>query len=286
MKKILLTLMMVSLLALTACDMSKGTNEPDTYTEDTQVATTEQVTQATDITTEEQVTTETTTEVTTEVTTEQPDYSDRVVAYELKSTDNPYVNLLLDMSGEYTDSVDNTGTYHYQIPQFNADSDSANALNQRIEADLYKIVETEVTNMDGGFSLIAYTLTYEVIQYGDIVAIVATVPYPNDCSFYYAYTYDFGNDKELTNSDLIAMSNMTEDEFIEKACKMGEDYFLPIAANIGMSDDETESFLEEARSQTTVDAPMYLDENGVLNAYVPFPSVAGASTYDTLCQFN
>ncbi len=286
MKKILLTLMMVSLLALTACDISKGAKEPDTYTEDTQVATTEQVTQATDITTEEQVTTETTTEVTTEVTTEQPDYSDRVVAYELKSTDNPYVNLLLDMSGEYTDSVDNTGTYHYQIPQFNAASDSAKALNQRIESDLYKIVEYEVMNMDERFSLVAYTLTYEVIQYGDIVGIVATVPYPNDCSIYYAYTYDFGNDKELTNSDLIAMSNMTEDEFIEKACKMGEDYFLPIAANIGMSDDETESFLEEARSQTTVNAPMYLDENGVLNAYVPFPSVAGASTYDTLCQFN
>lgn len=293
MRKRLLIIMMISLLALSACGKSEeGKNRETSKEEVTEVnqTSTEVTTQATEATTEAiaEVTTEASTEstTTTEATTEAIDYSDRLVAYELKETDNPYINELLNMSGEYTDSVDNTCTYHYQIPQFNGDSDSAKALNQKIEADLYKIVETEVTNMDGGFSLIAYTLTYEVIQYGDIVAIVATVPYPNDCSFYYAYTYDFGNDKELTNSDLIAMSNMTEDEFIEKACKMGEDYFLPIAANIGMSDDETESFLEEARSQTTVNAPMYLDENGVLNAYVPFPSVAGASTYDTLCQFN
>ncbi len=279
MKKIILGFMMVSVLALCACGKSEESKESVATTSEATEATTEQTTEAT---------TEATTEVTTEATTEEQtvDYSDRVVAYELKETSNPYVNELLNMSGEYTDSVDNTGTYHYQIPQFNATSDSAKALNQRIEADLYKIVETEVSGMENGFSLVCYTITYDVIQYGEIVAIVATAPYPNDCKMYYAYTYDFGSDKELTNEELLAMKSMTGEQFVEEACKMGEDYFLPMADSMGMSEEDKEYFLETAREQTTVDIPMYLDENGVLNAYVPFPSVAGASTYDTLCQFN
>lgn len=284
MKKIILGFMMVSVLALCACGKSEESKESVATTHDSTEATTEQAT--TEQTTE--ATTEATTEVTTEATTQEQtvDYSDRVVAYELKETSNPYINELLNMSGEYTDSVDNTGTYHYQIPQFNATSDSANALNQRIEADLYRIVEAEIANMDGGVSLICYSVTYEVIQYGEIVAIVAKAPYPNDCNMYFAYTYDFGNDKELTNVELLAMKNMTEEDFIEKACKKGEEHFLPAADSMGMPAEDKELFLETAREQTTVDIPMYLDANGVLNAYVPFPSVAGASTYDTLCQFN
>ncbi len=285
MKKIILGFMMVSVLALCACGKSEESKESVATTSEAteaavgEQATTEQTTQAV---------AEATTEVTTEATTEEQtvDCSDRVVAYELKETSNPYINELLNMSGEYTDSVDNTGTYHYQIPQFNATSESAKALNQRIEADLYKIVESEVSCMDGGASLICYSLTYEVIQYGEIVAIVARAPYPNDYNVYFAYTYDFENDKELTNAELLAMNNMTEEDFVEKACKKGEEDFMPVADSMGMSDEDKKLFLDSAREKTTADLPMYLDENGVLNAYVPFPSVAGASTYNTLCVFE
>ncbi len=290
MRKRLLIIMMISLLALSACGKSEeGKNREASKEEVTEAnqTSTEVTTQATEATTE--ATSEMTTEsaTTTEATTEAIDYSDRLVAYELKETDNPYINELLNMSGEYTDSVDNTGTYHYQIPQFNATSDSAKTLNQRIEADLYKIVENEVINMDGGFSLMCYCLTYEVFQYGEIVAIVAVAPYPNDCRYYYAYTYDFENDKEVTNTELLAMNNMTADAFVEEACRMEEEHFMSMASNMGMTEsEEIEFYLEPAREDTTVDLPMYLDENGVLNVYVPFPSVAGASYYYTLCQFN
>lgn len=292
MRKRLLIIMMISLLALSACGKSEeGKNREASKEEVTEAnqTSTEVTTQATEATTEatSEMTTEsaTTAEATTEV--EVIDYSDRLVAYELTETDNPYINELLNMSGEYTDSVDNTGTYHYQIPQFNATSNSAKTLNERIEADLYRIIETEVINMDGGFSLICYSLTYEVFQYGDIVAIVATAPYPNDCKYYYAYTYDFENDKEVTNTELLAMNNMTADGFVEEACKMEEEHFMTMANSVGITEpEEIEFYLEPAREDTTADLPMYLDENGVLNVYIPFPSIAGASYYYTLCQFN
>ena len=131
-----------------------------------------------------------------------------------------------------------------------------------------------------------YSLTYEVFQYGEIVAIVATAPYPNDCKYYYAYTYDFENDKEVTNKELLAMNNMTADAFVEEACRMEEEHFMSMANSVGITEsEEIEFYLEPAREDTTADLPMYLDENGVLNVYLPFPSVAGASYYYTLCEF-
>lgn len=284
MKKTILALMMISTLALCACGKSEESKKPVSTIEETSETTTEEQS-----TTEQTIqTTEATTEATTEVATEEQtdDYSDRVVVYELTETDNPYINELLNMSGEYTDGVDNTYTYNYQIPQFNADSESANLLNQRIESDLYKIVEAEVLHMDGGVSLICQSLTYEVFQYGEIVAIVVKVPSQNDYIDYYAYTYDFENDKELTNAELLAMNNMTEEEFVEEACKMGEDYFMEQANAVGMTDPDMISiYMEAATEDTTADLPMYFDENGVLNAYVPFPSMAGAAYYYNLCQF-
>lgn len=301
MKKKLLIIMLASILALSSCGKSEEgktteaakENNTEVSGEKQDKATTEAEDKATtevenDTATEVSDAKDTTEELTEATTEEQvADYSNRLVAYELKATDNPYVNELLDMSDEYTDSVDNTGTYHYQIPQFNATSDSAKVLNQRIEADLYRIIETEIINMDGGFSLICYSVTYEVFQYGEIVAIVAVAPYPNDCRYYYAYSYDFENDKEVTNEELLAMNNLTADQFVEEACNKGQEYFMNMANSVGMTDsEEIEFYLADAREDTTADLPMYLDENGVLNAYVPFPSIAGASYYYTLCQFN
>lgn len=277
--------MIISALALTACGKSDKSTEA-TF-EDIAEGTSEAVSeQTTDVITE--ATSEQTTDVTTESVTEQTtdEHVDEfALNYDLKETDNRYINELLNMNGEYTDSVGNTCTYHYQIPQFNSASESAKSLNTRIENDLYDHISQECSAMESGESLFSYTITYDVIQYGEIVAIVVTAPYPNDYNLYFAYTFDFGNDKELTNIELLAMNDMSEEDFVDKACKMGEDNFIETANNMNMTDDDINDFLGRAKNATTLNLPMYLDENGVLNAFVPFPSVAGASYYYHLCQF-
>lgn len=266
MKKIALICSIIMLVALAGCNE----NEASKTTEENAV----------ELTTTESKEPETT-EITTEATTES-----QSLPLELQATDNQRIMTLLDVSGSYTDSVGNPGDYHYQLPQFNADSESAKTLNKRIEAEISKPIEDEFFNMEGGYSLMCYTITYEVFEYGDIVAIVVTVPYPNDYRLYYAYTYDFAQDKELTNADLLAMNNMTEEEFVEKACQMGEDYFMNQASGMGMTEQEDiDLYMEDAKKATTADLPMFYDENGVLNAYVPFPSIAGAVYYYHLCQF-
>ena len=188
---------------------------------------------------------------------------------ELKDTEHPRIMEILDFSGRYTDSVNNEGGYSYQIPQFSADSDSAKSLNQRIVDDILPYVEDEVDRMSSGSSLLHYGIHYEITEYEDIVSILITIPYPNDGLEFYVYNYDFAKDEELTNADILARKNMTEETFIETAYKLQRKDLDRFYDNI--PDEHKEEYLnilKEANVLTKVDAPMYLDEDGTLNAVI------------------
>lgn len=215
------------------------------------------------------------------------DVSDTELPLELQSTDNPKVNVILNLSGTYTDIVGNTDNYLYQIPQFNADSDSAKVLNERIVEDLYDVINDEVQTMPTGCSLFCYSVTYEVVEYDNIVAIIASVPYPNDVFLRFAYSYDFANEKEVTNTELLAMRNLTEEDFITESLRREKEYFQRQVDSIypGTAEEEVNAWMQSAINDTTVDLPMYMGADGILYVYVPFPSLAGADWYYSLEQF-
>lgn len=277
MKKRIFMYSVALILALSGCGKSEGA----TKTEET----IESVTEATKETTTEAIT-EASTQATTEAYSSDSGDDAHIIKLELKETDNLYISELMNESGVYIDSLGNEAQYHYQIPQFNVNSESAMSLNKRITDDLYNIIAMEYEEMNRGTSLLNFNITYNVVEFEKIVAIIATVPYPGDTKLYFAYTYDFDNNKEITNAELLAMNNMSEQEFVEKACKMGEEYFIDQASIMGITDEEElNRYMEGAKEKTTINLPMYYDENGVLNVYVPFPSAAGASYYYHLCQF-
>lgn len=206
---------------------------------------------------------------------------------ELKETDNPRISELLNVSGTHFDGF-NQDNYYFQIPQFNAKSESAKAVNERIDEQLSEIIEQEIVNISGGYSLSAYSVTYEIFEYGDIVAIVVTVPYPNDCRDYFAYTYDFQNDKEVTNKELLAMNMMTEEEFVTEVCRLQEADFIELAQSLTnpMTDQEMiNEYITNVYVYATPELPMYFDDKGTLQVYVPFASIAGADWYYQLRQF-
>lgn len=218
---------------------------------------------------------------------ETEDDVDTELPLELQSTDNPKVNVILNLSGTYTDIVGNTDNYVYQIPQFNADSDSAKLLNERIVEDLYDVINDEVQTMPTGCSLFCYSVTYEVVEYDNIVAIIASVPYPNDIFLRFAYSYDFANEKEVTNTELLAMRNLTEEDFITESLRREKEYFQRQVDSIypGTAEEEVNAWMQSAINDTTVDLPMYMGADGILYVYVPFPSLAGADWYYSLEQF-
>ena len=182
---------------------------------------------------------------------------------------------ILNVSGVYTDSVDNTSHYAYQIPQFFADTESAKKMNQRIVDEILPEIEAEFSAMKNGGSLWIGCIWYEVFEYGDMVSVLVTIPYPNDGREYYAYTYDFANGKEVTNPELLAMYGMTEESFVQKAYEAQEaswEKFLEsVPADFPYRDSTYE--LEIAKGLTTPDLPMYLDADGTLKVFVPLPSM-------------
>ena len=175
----------------------------------------------------------------------------------------------MDFTGRYTDSVNNEGGYSYQIPQFRAESESAKSLNQRIVDNILPYVEDEIDGMLIGSSLLYYGIHYEITEFEDIVSILIKIPYPNDGLEFYIYNYDFAKDKELTNAEILAIKGMTEEAFIEAAHELQRDdldWFLD-----DIPDEYKEGYLymlKEAKELTKVDTPMYLDEDGTLNAVI------------------
>lgn len=179
---------------------------------------------------------------------------------EMQETDNPYVR---EYSGMYKDDSGDD-KYFYQIPQFIADTQNAKNLNQRIFEEIMPRMGTE-----------DWDIWYEVFEYGDMVSVLVTIPYPNDGRWYYAYTYDFANGKEVTNPELLAMYGMTEESFVQKAYEAQEasweEFLESVPADFPYRDSTYE--LETAKALTTSDLPMYLDADGTLKVFVPLPDM-------------
>lgn len=257
-----------------------GCTSPNPSMDETEVQTIEAYT-------EEKDTIEVSVEESSEPSLSEEDIVEMNFERELKETDNPRILELLNISGTYSDGF-NQEQYHYRIPQFNANSESAEVLNKRIEDDLSEIIDQEIANILGGYSLVTNSVMYDVFEYGNITAIVVTVPYPNDCMDYLTYTYDFKDNKEITNADLLAMSGLTEEGFVEEVCRLQEEDFIELAENWPnpMTDQEMiNEYIAIVNEYASVDLPMYIDEMGKLQVYIPFASIAGADWYYQLRDF-
>ena len=266
-KRILVTgLLLAIVFSMAACNKEEVTKEVASPTQ-------------TEVPTEKPKTTEAPTPIPTLAPTPEPTpiptpeptpIPEITLKLELRDTEHPRIMEILDFSGEFMDELNNMkSNYSYQIPQFRADSDSAKSLNQRIVDEIFPYVESEANVIMGGSSLLHYGIHYEITEFEDIVSILIKIPYPNDGLEFYIYNYDFAKDKELTNAEILAIKGMTEEAFIEAAHELQEesmDWFLD-----DIPDEYKEGYLymlKEANELTKVDTPMYLDEDGTLNAVI------------------
>lgn len=279
-KNVLVTALFIA-LALTGCSGQEVSRENVTE---------EVIAEASDFTNEEdsaivESAESTSIEETTPIEIEetQPSTSIMEEKLELAITENNRVAELLNETGTYTDSVGNTCRYTYQIPQFNAESESARALNFKIVQEFSEDIGHSYESMESGDSLACCSVTYEVYEYGDVVSFLVSISYGMDYDFHEAYSYDFGQDKEMTNKDLLELNEMTEEMFVEEACRRAREEFTDTYPN--MPKEERDMLIAESEESTTVDLPMYFDSDGTLNAYVPVVSPAGPSWIYTLYQF-
>lgn len=183
---------------------------------------------------------------------------------------------LVSKSGTYKDDCGNVLDYVYKIPQFDSSAKSAKKLNKQIVKDLKGIVDEELAGMKEKLSLYVSRVDYKVFSYKNQVSVVVCAESETGDNQYFAYTYDFAKNKQVTNAELIKKAGYTKKKFLNKAIKKSETLCKEYNKDFL---DEVKPMMKTTRDNINMKMPMYMNNNGKLIVYVPVASMAGADFY-------
>lgn len=212
--------------------------------------------------------------------TETPDTS-----YETPQITEPYSE-----DFDYTDGVGNNGHYTYRVPQIEADTQGAEAINKAI-ADTYgPIVDGVKESVSEKVSLSCLYVAWETYQYENILSLVVSCGWDADMDSYNVYLYDIASGQQLITEDLLKTLNVDEQAFLEAVRRAAADKFdTQYGAIAGGDMDE---FLTERRDWTlsdeniNMDVRTYADGAGKLHVVLPIGSIAGAASYEQVLDLD
>jgi len=190
--------------------------------------------------------------------------------------------------------------YSYSIPYINIKSLDVEKINQEIENHYKPLIEEELENEKEGLSVIMGNIKYNSYLNNNILSLVISNLYPNDCIYYKVYNVDIYTGENISNSEIINQKNITENEFINKLNILYKDEFTNTYgsqdkyinnlrnAPAGWTEKELKeqaSFYEEQLNKTiskdnySIKTPIFLGENGNINVIAQIYSLAGAEYY-------
>lgn len=194
-----------------------------------------------------------------------------------------YVYSYLDENGKYTDSLNNEYSYKYSLPAFNINSNDANLLNEEIKDKFGQMAEEQLDIINGGdCSLITCNIGYCEYVCGDVLTVIVSANFDNDVVEYRTYSINTKNGKKVSNSELVAMTGTSEEDFIKwiknlaGACYT-EKYDVHASVDNELYKDRYDFTVSD--EACNIDLPMYFDENGQLVVLAKIGSIAGASWY-------
>lgn len=215
----------------------------------------------------------------------------------------------LDESKEivYSSYSKYSSEYSYSIPYINIDSVDAKKINTEIESYYKPLVEEELKNESEGLSVIMGNIKYNSYINDNILSVVVSNTYPNDCIYYKVYNLDIYNGTVITNTDIISLKNMTESKFLDKLKELYENEFISAYgskeklinnmrnAPAGWTESELQEqakFYDEQFNKTistnnySIKTPMFLNENGKISVIAKIYSMAGADSYEHILDTN
>lgn len=172
----------------------------------------------------------------------------------------------------------NGDKYIFDVPRFNAPN--AASLNSKLEAEYDSVVEEEMDNVNGGNDLWVYSITYDVVSYGNWITVVVRTMDNWDGERYASFTYDFAKDKEVTASEIIKEGGWGVDEIKEKIMIQSNLEFnqnFPDAGPNAFKEDKAEA----KKRVDNLEVPMYLNDLGQLTIGVPIIELNGLYTMFT-----
>lgn len=189
-------------------------------------------------------------------------------------------------SGSYTDEIGNIEDYGYALPriyaEYQEDTEDIAEANKKIQEISNDIVQPELDNMAGGFSLIAYKVDYEVVTFKSICSILITIDTNFESSSYYCFNFD-AEGNAIDNSELLEIMGVSGDEFVRAARELMEKDCIPENEIEGMEGEITRvRDMTLSDENCNAEMPMYLDSEGRLCFVGEVYSIAGADKYSHL----
>ena len=200
------------------------------------------------------------------------------------SYEAPQITELYNKDFDYTDGVGNSGHYTYRVPQIEADTQGAEAINKAISDEYSPIVNGVLENVSDKVSLSCFYVAWESYQYESILSLVVSCGWDADINSYNVYLYDIASGQQLTTADLLKALNVDETAFLEAVRRAAAAKFDAQYGAIAGSD--TDEFLTERRDWTlsdeniNMDVRTYADGAGKLHVVLPIGSIAGADSYE------
>ena len=206
------------------------------------------------------------------------------------SREPPQIAELYNEDFDYTDGVGNSGHFTYRVPQIEADTPGAEAINKTIAEEYGPIVDGVLESVSEKVSISCLYIAWETYQYDNILSLVVSCGWDADINSYNVYLYDTVSGRQLTTADLLKVLDMGETTFLEAVRKAAADTFDNQYE--GISGSDFDEFLTERRDWTLSDeninmeAPAYVDDAGKLHVVLPIGSIAGADSYEQVLTLD
>ncbi len=200
------------------------------------------------------------------------------------SYEAPQITELYNEDFDYTDGIGNSGHYTYHVPQIEADTQGAEAINKAISDAYTPIVNGVLEDVLDKVSLSCFFVAWESYQYENILSLVVSCGWDADVNEYNVYLYDIASGQQLTTTGLLKALDVDETVFLETVRRAAAAKFDTQYGAIAGGD--TDEFLTERRDWTLSDENInmsvrtYADGDGKLHVVLPIGSVAGADSYE------
>lgn len=183
--------------------------------------------------------------------------------------------------GHYTDSLDNSWTYSYHVPQLTADTPGARAINAAIDEKFGDPVRGALKDMQRALSLGCVSVSWKSYRYEDVLSLVVKAEADWEFTDYAVYLYDAGRGVQLTTAELLEKLGVAQETFLDglrRSAAAAFDEQGYINTTEGVQWVQERSWTVGAENVNT-EAMVYADETGKLMAVLPVGSMAGAAWY-------
>ncbi len=183
--------------------------------------------------------------------------------------------------GHYTDSLDNSWTYSYHVPQLTADTAGARAINAAIDEKFGDPVRGALKDMQKALSLGCVSVSWKSYRYEDVLSLVVKAEADWEFTDYAVYLYDAGRGVQLTTAELLEKLGVAQETFLDglrRSAAAAFDEQGYINTTEGVQWVQERSWTVGAENVNT-EAMVYADETGKLMAVLPVGSMAGAAWY-------